>query len=166
MKLLEMSTFGDETFMDADEHNELLTYVLSVLDKSENDVMILVGDKVSTNKSVCKQTIHSADWLFQPYVQCSGEGRHMQPWESSGKSSHTDSKSLKADSKGQNKQYERAVTCLPKHQKRELELWDASTIPKAGGGSTTCRIRGTWWDLFECCRKSFRRSNCSHEEEA
>lgn len=58
MKLFAMSPLEDETSIDPDERIAFLTYVLSVSEKSRKNVVVLIEDNVSTNKSIAnKQNI-------------------------------------------------------------------------------------------------------------
>lgn len=55
-RLLTISPIGDECNLNADEHIEFLDFVLKLYGKQWADVVCLVGDNVSTNKSLSNKT--------------------------------------------------------------------------------------------------------------
>ncbi len=42
---------GDETLFSAEEHRRFLTYILGIYNPSRNNIVYLIGDNLSTNKS-------------------------------------------------------------------------------------------------------------------
>lgn len=68
--LLRFSTFGNEKFLDSASRIDFLEFVLSIFNKSLENVMRLIGDNCATNKAV-------ADLLQTQLVGCYSHRFHL-----------------------------------------------------------------------------------------